>query len=135
MVRKYYNHTNLRHSLTYKTKCNIIKLFFLEEMGGPEKGRFGGLITTDKHLGAGTSTGAATTGRASHSPLFYSYISSHWYVEGWVVYLRIPIFRRMRYREELSPPIFPLVTDSLHLHFHFRIINQFSTLRLISNIF
>ena len=76
-------------------------------MGGPEKGRFGGLITTDKHLGAGTSTGAATTGRASHSPLFYSYSSSNWYVEGWVVYLRIPIFRRMRYGGRTIPPNLP----------------------------
>ena len=41
-----------------------IKLFFLEEMGGPEKGWFGGHITTETFLiGAGTSTGAATTCR------------------------------------------------------------------------
>ena len=33
-------------------------------MGGPEKGRFGGYITTETlFLGAGTSTGAATTCR------------------------------------------------------------------------
>ena len=37
MVRKYYNHTYVQR----------IKLFFLEEMSGPEKGRFGGYITAE----------------------------------------------------------------------------------------
>ena len=80
-----------------------IKLLFLEEMSGPEKGWLGGYITTES-LRAGASTGATTTGRASHSPLFYSYGSSHWYVEGWMVCLRIPILRRMRCGGTIIPP-------------------------------
>ena len=102
-----------------------IKLFFLEEIGGPEKGRVWWLYYhRGKNLGAGASTGATTTGRASHSPLFYSYSSSHWDVEGWMVCLCIPVLRRMRCGERIIPPIFLLVTDSLHLHFQYRIINQ-----------
>ena len=31
MIRKYYNHTYLRHSLTYKTKCNILSYSFLKK--------------------------------------------------------------------------------------------------------
>ena len=124
MVRKYFNHTYLRHSLTYKTKCNILSYSFLKKWVAPKRAGLVVKLPQRQNLGAGASTGAATTGRASHSPLFYSYSSSHWDVEGWMVCLCIPILRRMRCGGRIIPPIFLLVTDSLHLHFHFRIINQ-----------
>ena len=76
-------------------------------MSGPEKGWFGGYITTEQNLGAGTSAWSPTTGRASHSPLYYSYSSSHWNVEGWMVCLRIPILRRMRCGGKNYPPNLP----------------------------
>ena len=66
-------------------------------MGGPEKGWFGGCITIETlSLGAGTSTGATATCRTPHSPQFNRNCPSHWYVEGHIISLRIPILRRMR---------------------------------------
>ena len=74
-----------------------IKLFFREEMSGPENGRFRGYITTDTlFLGAGTSTGATATCRTPHSPLFNRNCPSHWYVYWHIICFCIPILRRMR---------------------------------------
>ena len=49
MIRK---NTTITLNLWYlwSKKLQRIKLFFLEEMGGPEKGRFGGYITTETLL-------------------------------------------------------------------------------------
>ena len=136
MVRKYYNHTYLRHSLTYKTKCNILSYSFLKKWVALKRTVWWLYYHKGKNLGAGASTGATTTGIASHSPLLYSYSSSHWDVEGWMVCLRIPILRRMRCGGKNYPP--QSSSSSLIVSTFtsiFASLIKFSTLRLISNIF
>ena len=94
-------------------------------MDGPEKGQFGGQITTKKFfLGAGTSAWSAAICRASHTPLFNCNSPSNRNLEGWIICLRIPILRRMMCGGRNIPLIFLLVTDSLHLYFHVGIVHQ-----------
>ena len=83
------------------------------------------VILPQRHnLGAGASAWAAATGRASHTPLFNCYGTSNRNIEGWIICLQIPIFRRMRCGGRIIPSIFLLVTDGLRLYFHLGIIHQ-----------
>ena len=133
MVRKYYNHTYLRHSLTYKTKCNILSYSFLKKWVALKRAGLVVKLPQRQNLGAGASTGAATTGRASHSPSFYSYSSSHLDVEGWMVCLRIPILRRMRCGGSIIPQSSSSSLIISTFTSIFASLIKFST--LISNIF